>query len=102
MATPGKPDMFDKAMVLYDEGKFMEGYTLITENAHEHPDFMQRSFYFRHCLIARAGDLTLAEEILEDALDQGYFFSENASGRRMTWQSCRVDSSSKSWFPATW
>lgn len=78
MATPGKPDMFDKAMVLYDEGKFMEGYTLITENAHEHPDFMQRSFYFRHCLIARAGDLTLAEEILEDALDQGYFFSENA------------------------
>lgn len=76
MAVHGEPEMFDQALKLYDAGKFMEGYTFVTEHAHEYPDFMQKSFDFRMCLIARAGDLTLAEEILEDALDQGHFFSE--------------------------
>lgn len=78
MAVHGEPEMFDQALKLYDAGKYMEGYTLITEHAHEYPDFIHQSFDFRLCLIAKAGDLTLAEEILEDALDQGYFFSEYA------------------------
>lgn len=78
MAALGEPEIFQKALKLYDEGKFKEGYTLITEHAAEYPDYMQQSFYFRLCLIAKTGDLAMAEEILEDALDQGYFFSEFA------------------------
>src|SRR5512133_595388 len=78
MAALGEPEIFQNALKLYDEGKFKEGYTLITEHAAEYPDYMQQSFYFRLCLIAKTGDLTMAEEILEDALDQGYFFSEFA------------------------
>ena len=78
MAIPGEPDLFENAMALYNEGKYLEGYTLVTEHAAEFPDFLHRSFFFRLCLMAKTGDLDQAEEILEDALDQGFFFSEFA------------------------
>jgi predicted esterase len=76
MTRSQESELFERALVLYDEGKFKEGYTLITEHAHEVPDSMPKAFFVRLCLIAKTGDLPLAEEILEDALDQGYFYSE--------------------------
>ena len=78
MSNSSEPSFFQQALELYEQGKYTEGYTLVTEHAAESPAYLQKSFYFRLCLSAKSGDLTLAEEILEDALDQGYFFSEAA------------------------
>lgn len=78
MSNSSEPSFFQQALELYEQGKYLEGYTLVTEHAAESPAYLQKSFYFRLCLSAKSGDLTLAEKILEDALDQGYFFSEYA------------------------
>ncbi len=74
----GTPRFFNTAMELYNAQKYREGYTFVTEHAGDYPEYIDRSFSFRICFAAKSGELDLAEELLEDALDQGCFFSKKA------------------------
>lgn len=76
MYSKSVEDIFREAFTLYREGKFSEGYRLITSSHFEERESLQRAEYIRLCLAARMGDLELAESILEEALEKGFFYTE--------------------------
>lgn len=78
MAYKSDPEMFDKAYHLYLEGRVEQAYELLTESAARYPSELPRTYEWRFDMAAKIGKLELAESILKEALDAGYFFSEFA------------------------
>lgn len=66
--------LIDRAFFLYRKGDMQQAYDLLTEAAPRYPEREQRLYAWRFNLAARLGNLDLAEEIIEDALDSGYFY----------------------------
>lgn len=66
--------LIDRAFFLYRKGDVQQAYDLLTEAAPQYPEREQRLYAWRFNLAARLGKLDLAEEIIEDALDSGYFY----------------------------
>ncbi len=78
MAYKDDPEVFDRSFALYMKGEIQAAYDLLTEAAPHYPDHEQRIYEWRMDMAAKMGKLDLAEEILEDALDSGYFYGEFA------------------------
>jgi predicted esterase len=78
MAYQDDPEVFKQAFTLYMKGDVRQAYDLLTEAAEDYPDHLQRIYEWRFDMAAKMGDLQLAEEIIEDALDSGYFYGEFA------------------------
>ncbi len=66
--------LIDRVYFLYRNGEIQQAYDLLTEAASRYPEREQRLYAWRFNLAARLGNLDLAEEIIEDALDSGYFY----------------------------
>lgn len=78
MAYKHDPEVFNQAFKLYTEGDIQAAYDLLTEAEPNYPDHEQQLYEWRMDMAAKLGQLELAEEILEDALDSGYFYREFA------------------------
>lgn len=78
MAYAHDPEVFDRSLALYLKGEILAAYDLLTKEAANYPDHEQRIYEWRLDMAAKMGKLELAEEILEDALDSGFFYGEFA------------------------
>lgn len=72
-----EPAVFHQTITLYFEGKIKEAYDLMTGVGNQYPDWTGRVYEIRLDLAALLGKLDLAEDILEEALAKGFFYSEN-------------------------
>ena len=72
----------EAAIVLYREGRYLEAYDLITEQA-ESPDAIPALvYYFRFSFACRAGLHDLALSLLREAIiDRGFWYSPDHLGR---------------------
>ena len=78
MAYKVNPEIFNTAYDLYLQGEVQQGYDLLTAAAPNHPEYAQRIYEWRFDMAAKMGKPELAEEILERALDAGFFYGEFA------------------------
>jgi predicted esterase len=76
MAYKDDPEVFDQAFELYKKGDFQRAYDLLSKAASDYPEHKQRIFEWRFDIAARMGKFDLAEDLLEEALNAGYFYSE--------------------------
>lgn len=72
----GEPVELIKALELYQKGDYAQAYTLSTIACEQYPDWKSRAYEFRFDIAAVMGKLDLAEDILNEALDQGFFYNE--------------------------
>ena len=78
MAYRSDPQIFTDAYNLYLDGQYQEAYDLLTEAGPEYAKENSRVAEWRMDIAARLDQLELAEQILEEALDSGYFYGEYA------------------------
>lgn len=78
MVYRSDPQIFTDAYNLYLEGQYQKAYDLLTETGPKYAGEESRIAEWRMDIAARLGKLELAEEILEDALDSGFFYGEYA------------------------
>lgn len=78
MAYRSDPQIFIDAYNLYLEGQYQKAYDLLTEAGPKYAGEESRVAEWRMDIAARLGKLELAEEILEDTLDSGFFYGEYA------------------------
>lgn len=78
MAYKIDPEIFNTVYDMYLQGEVQQGYDLLTAAAPNHPGYAQRIYRWRFDMAAKMGKLELAEEILERALDVGFFYGEFA------------------------
>ena len=78
MAYRSDPQIFTDAYNLYLEGQYQKAYDLLTEAGPEYAKENSRVAEWRMDIAARLGKMELAEEILEEALNSGYFYGEHA------------------------
>ncbi len=78
MAYQDDPEVFDQAYALYQQGRFQESYDLLTTAQPSHPQHNQRLYEWRFDIAARMGQLKLAEQVLQDALDAGCYYGDYA------------------------
>jgi dienelactone hydrolase len=76
MAYKTDPEIFNEVFRLYEDGKYEQSYTLLTESAPRYPAELQRTYEWRFDIAARLGKPELAESIFKEALDAGFFYSE--------------------------
>ena len=71
-----EPEVFQQAFDLYCQAEFEKAYNLLTNTANLPTAWIGRWYEIRMDLAARCGWLELAEDLLQTALDQGYFYNE--------------------------
>ncbi|PKN89792.1 MAG: hypothetical protein CVU45_05850 [Chloroflexi bacterium HGW-Chloroflexi-7] len=71
-----EPVEFSQTFALYMKGEYSTAYDLITSICDFYPAWQGRAYEIRVDLAAMMGKLDLAETILEQALDLGYFYNE--------------------------
>ena len=76
MGFTSEKDIFDLAYQFYQKGFFQQAYDLLTESFPNLPSESNRFYQWRICIAAQMGDLVLAEKLLQQALDEGNYFSE--------------------------
>jgi hypothetical protein len=76
MVLKDEPEVLEQAYQLYVKGKYSEAYDLLEGAAHKYPNWAQRIYEIRMDLAAMQGKLDLAEGLLSEALDQGYFYTD--------------------------
>jgi len=78
MAYEDDPEVFEQAYHLYLEGNYQQAYDLLTEAIPNCPQNAQRLYEWRFDIAAKMGKTDVAEDLLEEALDEGCFYSEFA------------------------
>lgn len=76
MASFDEPEVFAVVFQLYQKGLFRQAYDLLTETAAMYPEHRRRIFEWRICLAARIDELILAESLLKEALNEGFYYTE--------------------------
>lgn len=71
-----EPVEFTQTYDLYLKGQYSEAYDLMTAVCDMYPAWQGRAYEIRVDLAAMMGKLELAEDILERALDLGYFYND--------------------------
>lgn len=71
-----EPLEFAQTIDLYLDGQYANAYDLITSICDQYPAWQGRAYEIRVDLAAMMGKLELAESILEQALDLGYFYND--------------------------
>lgn len=71
-----EPVEFSQTFDLYMKGEYSAAYDLLTGVCDRYPAWQGRAYEIRVDLAALMGNLDLAETILEQALDLGYFYNE--------------------------
>lgn len=69
-----EPVEFKQTFDLYLAGEYSKAYDLLTAVCDRYPAWQGRAYEIRVDLAVMMGKLELAETILEQALDLGYFF----------------------------
>jgi predicted esterase len=67
-------ELMKQVIDLYHAGSYDLAYGLLTREASRFPDRATRLYYWRICLASRAGRLSLALEILNEALNAGVWY----------------------------
>ncbi len=71
-----EPVEFKQTFDLYLAGEYSKAYDLMTSVCDRYPAWQGRAYEIRVDLAAMLGNLELAENILEQALDLGYFYND--------------------------
>ena len=71
-----EPVEFKQTFDLYMAGNYSKAYDLLTAVSDRYPAWQGRAYEIRVDLAAMMGKLELAESILEQALDLGYFYND--------------------------
>lgn len=71
-----EPVEFTQTFDLYLKGELSTAYNLITSVCDKYPAWQGRAYEIRFNLAAMMGQLELAEDILAQSLDLGYFYNE--------------------------
>ncbi len=71
-----EPVEFKQTFDLYMAGEYSKAYDLLTAVCDRYPAWQGRAYEIRVDLAAMMGKLELAETILEQALDLGYFYND--------------------------
>ncbi len=71
-----EPECFRQAFSLYSQGDYEQAFSSLSSATEIPAGWLGRWYEIRMDLAARCGWLDLAEDILEAALDLGYFFNE--------------------------
>lgn len=71
-----EPIEFSQTVDLYLKGQYSKAYELLTAVCDKYPAWQGRAYEIRVDLAAMMGKLELAEDILELALDLGYFYND--------------------------
>ena len=76
MTLKEEPLEFDQAFKFYEAGDYKRAYSIMDGVAEKHPRWAQRAYEFRMDFAAKMGKFELAEEILGQALEAGFFYNE--------------------------
>jgi predicted esterase len=79
-------DLYNDAMRLYGEQKYIEVYDLLTREGERFPEEAFTVLYLRSCMAARAGRNDRAIELLHEAHDRGIWYGEQLMRQSPSWQ----------------
>jgi len=71
-----EPVEFNQTFDLYFKGEYNKAYELLTSVCDHYPDWQGRAYEIRVDMAAMMGKLELAEDILDQALNLGYFYND--------------------------
>jgi predicted esterase len=86
MATRSFDALYAQAMGLYDEQKYVEALDVLTREGGNFAERAADIAYLRSCMAVRAGKPELAVTILEEAVQQGYWYGEQVMRLTPSWQ----------------
>lgn len=87
MATQAYHRFYAQVMQLYGNQAFAEALELLTQEGEAFPEETPTILYLRSCMAARIGQPALAVQILEEALNRGYWYGEALMRGSPSWQS---------------
>ena len=69
-------DLLQGMQQLYQNEQYGDALRLLTDEGHRFPEQGQMIYYLRSCMAARTQQTDLALELLEEALDRGFWYGE--------------------------
>ncbi|HEX6776774.1 MAG TPA: alpha/beta fold hydrolase [Ktedonobacterales bacterium] len=87
MASQAYHRFYAQAMELYRNQAFAEALELLTREGDAFPEEAPTILYLRSCMAARIGQPALAVQILEEAINRGYWYGEALMRGSPSWQS---------------
>lgn len=88
MVTTIRPydEFYAEVLRLHQAQSFGDVLDLLQQEGDNYPDEAQMVLYLRSCMTARTGDLDQALDILQDALDRGFWYGEQLMRESPSWQ----------------
>ena len=74
MSAEAFSELSDRIHRLYVDGKYSDAFEAATQAATLYPENVRQIYFWRTCLASRLGQLTLATEILREALHAGHWY----------------------------
>ncbi|HYO50452.1 MAG TPA: hypothetical protein VEW94_11440 [Chloroflexia bacterium] len=81
--------LVSQAMELYQNQAYAEALDLLTAEGEQYPEQAAMVLYLRSCMATRIEEPELALQILEDAICQGYWYSERLINKTRSWKPLR-------------
>lgn len=86
MATRTFDDVYTDTMRHYQAQEFDQALEVLTREGGAFPDEGHMVLYLRSCLAARVGQTELALSLLQEALDNGYWYNRQVMRESPSWQ----------------
>ena len=67
--------LLSQAYQLYQAGQYLQALDLVAQEAGRFPDQAQQAYLWRICLASRTGKLSLATQLLREAVEAGYWYT---------------------------
>jgi predicted esterase len=79
-------DLYEETMSRFRDGRYSEAYDLITREGERFPEQDVMNIYLRSCLAARLGQPDHALDLLDEALEKGYWYGEPVMRQSPSWE----------------
>ncbi|MFL5735245.1 MAG: alpha/beta hydrolase [Chloroflexia bacterium] len=86
MKTRTYDEMIAEVMEHYGAEDYTGALQVLDREGGRYPDMAPMVYYLRSCMAARTGDHALAVGVIQDALDHGIFYGEQALRTTPSWQ----------------
>jgi predicted esterase len=80
-------DTMKQTMDLYRNQSFTEAYAILSQQGDNFPQQAPMILYLRSCLAARINKPQLAIDLLQEAIDRGFWYGEQMMRQSPSWQS---------------
>jgi predicted esterase len=78
-------DLYEETMGRFRDGRYSEAYDLITREGERFPEQDIMNIYLRSCLAARLEQTDHALDLLDEAIEKGYWYGEPVMRQSPSW-----------------